>query len=128
MRVCASKRVCGRAGVHVGVCVCVCMCVCVCVRVSVTQELASRERFIIASILCGRMSNEQKHDSTDPFAIVRMYKLACVYTCVHMCVSLPSKDMVRLIRSSWGVRRFVQGKKARARACVYVCVRVSHKQ
>ena len=104
------------------------MCVCVCVCVCVTQELASRERFII--------------DSTDPFAIVRMYVCACVYTCVHVCVcvcvcvcmcvcvSLTSKDMVRLIRSSWGVRRFVQGGKARARVCVCVCVcvRVPDKQ
>ena len=76
--------------VCVSVCewVCVCASVYVCVRVCVTQELASRERFIIAFILCGRMSNEQEHDSTDPFAIVRMYVCACVYTCVRVCVSL----------------------------------------
>ena len=109
-------------------CVCVCVsvrvCVCVCVCVCVTQELASRERFIIAFILSGRMSNEQEHDSIDPFAIVRMYVCACVYTCVHecVCVSLTSKDMLQLIRSSWGVRWFVypREKSACARVCEFV--------
>ena len=35
------------------------------------------------SLLCGRMSNEQEHDSTDSFAIVRIYVFACVYTHTH---------------------------------------------
>ena len=108
--------------VCVCVCVCACVCVYVCVRVCVTQELASRERFIIAFILCGRMSDEQEHDSTDPFAIVRMYECACVYTCVHVCVcvSLTNKDMVRLIRSS--ARAWIFPKEKNVCARVSVCI------
>ena len=79
--VCARVYVCVCASVRV--CVCVCVYVCACVFVSRKSLL---RRFIIAFILCGRMSNEQEHDSTDPFAIVRIYVCVRAYIRAYTCV------------------------------------------